>query len=161
MRLWRKLRNGVYFVDFILVIAAVVAMIGLATFVRLRGNEAPKETGLKGSLALRNGYMEPLSLDENAASKNKSGQQIGPADCGSAKRLQSAITAPEAHSNSSSCNSSSDTLPVNTSSEITVTPGPKEVIKPVEGPPKQCDEPLKQNGNELLNNNSVSNKCLN
>lgn len=50
MQWLRKVRNGAYFVDILLVIAALIAIIGLATFVHLRSGKAPKAFDKKATI---------------------------------------------------------------------------------------------------------------
>ena len=63
MKSIKDFRRSAYFVDVLLLIAAVIAIVGLATFVRLHTTKTPDEVGAKSSLAQVPQHMDTLGVD--------------------------------------------------------------------------------------------------
>jgi hypothetical protein len=101
MKLLHKLRNGAYFVDIMLIIAAVVAIIGLATFVHLRGAKSPFQASKQSGIAFNADHLDTLALDNGGAAAQASGSSTTPTpkttgDDETYPSLQAAVGAPEA-----------------------------------------------------------------
>ncbi|MDB5182638.1 MAG: hypothetical protein JWO47_422 [Candidatus Saccharibacteria bacterium] len=103
--------------DVVLLVAAVITIIGLATFVRLHTTKAPDDAAKQSTMAINTEHMDTLSLDNGseaiATTPSSSGvgansQVVGPASSSASSQLQSAMTAPEASSPASACAKSCD-----------------------------------------------------
>lgn len=149
MKLWSRLRGGAYFVDFLLLIAAVIAIIGLATFVRLHTAKSTDEVGLRSSMSLQAQRLDTLSFEgsTNGASTSPTDYTastgVGSSATSASSSLQSAGTAPEASSSATACGLDCDSKP------ISIDPPTEEELEPIEvqpteNPPKSCNGLLKK-----------------
>lgn len=62
MKWLRSIRNSALFVDLLLIVVAIIAIVGLATFVRLHNSNTPKAHGQTNKLTLTNQHLEPLAV---------------------------------------------------------------------------------------------------
>ncbi len=107
MKWLHKLRASSYFVDVLLLIAAVFAMAGLATFVRLHATKAPDEAGKKSTIATNSMRAEIMQTSPEASNPNTSNS--------SAPQLQAAMSAPENASAALRCGQSCDDMKISPS----------------------------------------------
>jgi hypothetical protein len=165
MKLWHKLRRGAYFVDLVLLIAALFAIIGLATFVRLHTTKAPDEAGKQGAMALNTSYIDTLSLDNgdsaipttSSSDANTNTPATGPENSSVSSQLQSAMTAPEASSPASACGKSCDNTKL-TIPETKTEPLPPITVQPIKITPSNCGGLVGRVVNTVLNSRP---ECLN
>ncbi len=156
MNLWHKFRNGAYFVDIILLIAAVIAMIGLATFVHLHTSKAPNEASKKSPLAYSAQHLENLSFDDGSGASNHSNRSKSTHNSSNASsQLQSAMATPENASMAVSCSMSCDNMHISASSDGTEAKSPISVQ-----PVKSCGGLSERAVNTLNISDLGSIECL-
>lgn len=73
----KKIRNGAYFIDLLLVIAAIFCIIGLATYVRLNGQKKTVQPPVQTKLAVTGQHLSPLdkTTTDNASKKQDNSTQ--------------------------------------------------------------------------------------
>lgn len=64
-------KKSAMFVDVLLVTGAIIAIIGLATFVRLKGYNKPQQTNQRGYINYSANKFDALPEDNNTTDKNK------------------------------------------------------------------------------------------
>lgn len=162
MRLWYRLRNGAYFVDFILLIAAVVAMIGLATFVHLHTAKAHDVVNKQTTIGLNNSPIAPLSPDTGAATNShpstRGSAAVGPSDTSSSVQLQSAMSAPEVKSKAVNCTNDCAAIGSDAQTDVVVSINPSNVA-PIKIPKYPCNEHLKDPSKAIPQSNPDTIAC--
>lgn len=163
MKTWHKLQNGTYFVDVLLFIAALIAIIGLATFVRLHTAKSPGNAGKRGTITMSPEHLDTLSLDNGGSgtpTPSGSGphpQAVGPASSSASSQLQSAMTAPEASSPASACAKNCDstnfTVPKTDDSLAPIK------VQPIIDPVKTCNGLINQAVNSLSKSGTDHIEC--
>jgi hypothetical protein len=157
MELWKKVRGGAYFIDVLLLIAAIIAIAGLITFVHLHAGKTPSQNRAQAALALNPKHLDTLSLDSSTATPSSSHpEDASKKPATTSSPLQSAATAPEAASPAAACvNSDCDNTILNTNS-VKSPPAPTPIVVeqlPVPVPIKPCDNSrYKQVSNDTTNN---------
>lgn len=68
----RKIRNSAIFIDMLLVVVAIVAIIGLATFVHLRGVQASVRTEKQTIQQNNSVHAEPLTIEATTPTTDES-----------------------------------------------------------------------------------------
>ncbi len=68
----RKVRNSVFFLDILLAVAAIAALVGLVTFVQVRGTKNDSQATKKSTLSINNSLLTPLSEQQNTTTDNPS-----------------------------------------------------------------------------------------
>ena len=162
MQQWHKLRNGAYFVDFILLIAAIMAMVGLATFVHLHTSKAPDITYKQNTTAINSTHMGTLSPETGTAAPTQPGPSSssapGASDSAAPIQLQSTMSAPEVKSKPVNCITYCIYTGIDTETEIVEYGSPANVL-PIKVPRKPCNGLLKNSIRDTIQSSPDSIEC--
>lgn len=126
------------FIDLILIAAAAVAIVGLATFVHLRGTQAPHKTANQSTIEAYNQHFDTLSLSGSPSDQTNTTTPGAPSDAAPApqstskSQLQGEASVPNTSCASNSCNPGVSTNPIATTP--LTTPITLPVTTPVSGP---------------------------